>query len=54
MQSLAKYLHQRGVLIPFGITLTSAIDISADGSTIVGVWQGANYNQGGWIVRLKK
>jgi uncharacterized membrane protein len=54
MQSLAKYLHQRGVLIPFGITLTSAIDISADGSTIVGVWQDANYNQGGWMVRLKK
>jgi uncharacterized membrane protein len=54
MQSLAKYLHQRGVLIPFGITLTSAIDISADGSTIVGVWQDANYNQGGWMVRLRK
>jgi uncharacterized membrane protein len=54
MQSLAKYLQRRGVLIPFGITLTSAIDISADGSTIVGVWQDANYNQGGWMVRLKK
>jgi uncharacterized membrane protein len=54
MQSLAKYLHQRGMLIPFGITLTSAIDISADGSTIVGVWQDANYNQGGWMVRLRK
>jgi uncharacterized membrane protein len=54
MQSLAKYLHQRGVLLPFGITLTSALDISADGSTIVGVWLDANYNQGGWMVRLKK
>ncbi|MGC1647613.1 MAG: hypothetical protein WA741_17475 [Candidatus Sulfotelmatobacter sp.] len=54
MQSLPKYLHQRGVLLPFGITLTSALDISADGSTIVGVWQDANYNQGGWMVRLKK
>ena len=54
MQSLAKYLHQRGVLLPFGIILSSAIDISADGSTIVGVWLDANYNEGGWMVRLKK
>lgn len=54
MQSLSRYLHQRGVLLPFGITLTSALDISTDGSTIVGVWTDAKYNQGGWMVRLKK
>jgi probable HAF family extracellular repeat protein len=54
MQSLAKYLQQRGVLLPFGITLTSALDISTDGSTIVGVWQDARFNQGGWMVRLKR
>jgi uncharacterized membrane protein len=54
MQSLAHYLHQRGVLLPAELTLTSAIDISADGSTIVGVWQDANYHQGGWMVRLTK
>jgi uncharacterized membrane protein len=54
MQSLTKYLHRRGVLLPFGITLSSALDISADGSTIAGVWVDANYNQGGWMVRLKK
>jgi uncharacterized membrane protein len=54
MQSLAKYLQQRGVLLPFGVTLTSALAISADGSTIVGVWQDASYHQGGWMVRLKK
>ena len=54
MRSLAKYLHQRGVLLPFGITLSSALDISADGSTIVGVWLDTNYNQGGWMVRLKE
>jgi len=53
-QSLAHYLHQRGVLLPSGITLTSALGISADGSTIVGVWQDANYHQGGWMVRLTK
>jgi uncharacterized membrane protein len=54
MQSLAKCLHQRGVLLPFGVVLTTATDISADGSTIVGEWQDANYNLGGWMVRLKK
>lgn len=54
IQSLQKYLQQRGVLIPFGITFTTALDISADGSTIVGIWQDANFNQGGWMVRLKK
>lgn len=53
MQSLQKYLQKRGVLIPSGISLTSALAISADGSTIVGVWQDANFNQGGWMVRLK-
>jgi len=58
MQSLSQYLHQRGVLLPSGIILTTAIDISADGSTIVGVWQGVNHSaiynfQGGWMVRLK-
>jgi hypothetical protein len=54
MKSLASYLHQRGVLLPFGIILTSALDISADGSTIVGVWQDVSYHQGGWMVRLRK
>lgn len=54
MQSLAKYLQRRGVLIPFGMTLATALDISADGSTIVGVWVDQSYNEGGWMVRLKK
>jgi uncharacterized membrane protein len=53
MQSLQRYLQNRGVLIPFGISLTTALDISADGSTIVGTWQDAYFNQGGWMVRLK-
>ena len=58
MQSLATYLHGRGVVIPGGIILTTALDISADGSTIVGVCQAPNHNvvynvQGGWMVRLK-
>ena len=31
----------------------TALDISADASTIVGIWQDANFNQGGWMVRFK-
>jgi len=54
MQSLAKYLQNRGVLLPYGIVLTTALDISADGSTIVGTWQDQNLHQGGWMVRLRK
>ena len=54
MQSLQKYLQARGVLLPSGITLSSALAISADGSTIVGVWLDAHFNQGGWMVRLKE
>jgi uncharacterized membrane protein len=53
MQSLQRYLQNRGMLIPSGISLATALDISADGSTIVGIWQDAQFNQGGWIVRLK-
>ena len=53
IQPLQKYLQNRGILIPFGISLTTALTISADGSTIVGTWQDANFNQGGWMVRLK-
>jgi hypothetical protein len=54
MRSLSRYLKLRGVVLPPGITLTTAIDISADGSTIVGTWQDVNYKQGGWMVRLGK
>lgn len=54
MRSLSRYLQLRGVVLPPGITLTTAIDISADASTIVGSWQDANFKQGGWMVRLEK
>jgi uncharacterized membrane protein len=53
IQSLQRYLQSRGVLIPSGISLVTALDISADGSTIVGIWQDAQFNQGGWMVRLR-
>lgn len=51
--SLRKYLKNHGAKIPANISLTTAIDISADGSTIVGEWQDAAFNQGGWIAHLK-
>ena len=35
-----------------GISLATALDISADGSTIVRIWEDAQFNQGGWMVRL--
>ena len=53
IRSLTKYLKSRGAKIPGNIFLTTAISISADGSTIVGVWQDAKFNQGGWIAHLK-
>jgi len=53
MRSLQKVLTQAGAQIPDGIYLTNALAISADGSTIVGTWLDANYNQGTWMARLK-
>ena len=53
MRPLSKVLTQAGATIPDGIYLTNALAISADGSTVVGTWQDADYNQGTWIARLK-
>jgi uncharacterized membrane protein len=53
MMSLRNYLKAHGAKIPANIFLTTALDISADGSTIVGTWQDAKFNQGGWIAHLK-
>ena len=53
MRSLRKVLKSAGAQIPAGIYLTNALAISADGSTVVGTWQDANYNQGTWMARLK-
>ena len=54
MRSLRKVLIQAGAQIPDGISLTTALAISADGSTVIGIWQDANFNQGTWMARLKK
>jgi uncharacterized membrane protein len=53
MLSLQKVLTQAGAQIPAGIYLTNALAISADGSTIVGTWADATYNQGTFMARLK-
>jgi uncharacterized membrane protein len=53
MRSLRNTLTWAGAQIPSGIYLTNALAISADGLTIVGTWQDANFNQGTWMARLK-
>jgi len=53
MRSLSKVLRKAGAKIPSNIILTTALCISADGSTIVGTWQDQNFNQGSFIARLK-
>jgi probable HAF family extracellular repeat protein len=53
MVSLQKFLVRNGAIIPSNVTLTTALDISANGLTIVGTWQDTSFNQGGWIARLK-
>jgi len=52
MQKLADYLTARGVVLPPGITIAGASDMTADGTTIVG-WSGANpFNERAFLVRL--
>jgi uncharacterized membrane protein len=53
LQRLQPLLVKNGAVIPKGVTLTNVLAISADGSTIVGLWMDQNFNQGPWIVRLK-
>jgi uncharacterized membrane protein len=53
IQSLKKYLNAHGAKIPGNVYLTTAVAVSADGSTITGTWQDINFNQGGWIAHLK-
>jgi uncharacterized membrane protein len=52
LQRLQPLLVKNGAVIPKGVTLTNVLAISADGSTIVGLWMDQNFNQGPWIVRL--
>jgi hypothetical protein len=53
MKRLASVLRTRGAKIPAGMTLTTALSISADGSTMVGQYvQGKNF--GNWMAQITK
>ena len=52
LHRLQATLVRNGAVIPAGVTLTNVLAISADGSTIVGLWLDVNFNQGPWIVRI--
>jgi hypothetical protein len=51
---LAKALRQMGAKIPAGMTLYTAVSISADGSTIAGEYFDAQFNFGNWIAHITK
>jgi len=53
MGSMRKFLERNGAIIPSDLILTTALDISADGLTIVGQWQDTSFRVGGWIARLR-
>jgi uncharacterized membrane protein len=52
LHRLQATLTGHGAVIPSGVTLTNVLAISADGTTIVGLWQDASFNQGPWIAYL--
>jgi len=49
IRPLQSTLLHNGAVIPRNITLTNVLAISADGSTIVGLWQDQNFKQGAWL-----
>jgi len=51
---LAKALRQMGAKIPAGMTLYTAVSISADGSTITGAYFDSQFNSGNFIVHITK
>lgn len=52
LQPLQAALVRKGAKIPNGITLTNVLSISADGSTIAGLWMDQKFNQGLWLVNF--
>jgi len=52
MKSLAKVLQHLGADIPAGTTLTTALSVSADGSTIVGEYVDSQFRFGNWMAHL--
>jgi uncharacterized membrane protein len=53
LHRLQATLTRNGAIIPSGVTLTNVLAISADGSTIAGLWQDASFNQGPWIAVVR-
>lgn len=53
MGSMQKFLVRNGANIPSNVTIDDALDISADGSTIIGTWFDTSFNSGAWIARIK-
>jgi uncharacterized membrane protein len=54
MRSLGAVLRYLGANVPAGTTLTTALSISADGSTIVGEYVDSQFNFGNWMVHFTR
>lgn len=54
MKTLASVLEHYGAIIPAGTTLTNALSISADGSTIVGSYVDSQRHVGNWMAHITK
>jgi uncharacterized membrane protein len=52
MRWLKGDLLHHGAVIPPNIILTNVLAISADGSTLLGLWQDTKFNSGAWVARL--
>lgn len=52
--SMRQFLNDEGAGIPDDMLLTDALAISADGLTIVGLWQDLNWNTGIWMAKLSE
>lgn len=54
LKKLANVLNQLGANIPAGTTLTTAVSISADGSTVAGQYVDSQFHFGNFIAHLTK
>jgi uncharacterized membrane protein len=54
MRLLQRVLVQDGADIPAGLTITDALVISGDGSTIIGLWTDTNFNSGAFMARFNR
>jgi uncharacterized membrane protein len=52
MKKLSDVLKGMGAKIPSGVVLSTALSISADGSTITGQYYDSQFNSGNWIARI--